>query len=256
MAEHPIVEILRSAASLAEAGDEHVAQSLLTSALLESGPARAESDAVAIAGATQLLIELDAGLLPGDALAGHVDRMRELTAGFDTADVCAARAAAELASIEWVHGAGSLDAATLVNVWGVATEFASRAGVSPNVLVRRAGAEAAFTAQIIRERLGENPAGIALSFESLALGLAAELDPRMRHLRVSALFEAASIRSRQEEESGPADDSGAAQLLQLVIAEAQTMPPATSLYYAATLRLADLAIATGSPARKALTEAF
>ncbi|MBP6685701.1 MAG: hypothetical protein KA158_09790, partial [Leucobacter sp.] len=54
----------------------------------------------------------------------------------------------------------------------------------------------------------------------------------------------------------PADDSGAAQLLQLVIAEAQTMPQATSLYYAATLRLADLAIATGSPAREALTEAF
>lgn len=257
MAEHHIVEILRSAASLAEAGDEHLAQSMLTGALREGERARTEADALAIAGATQLLIELDAGLLPLGALAGHLDRMRELTAGFDDADVCAARAAAELASIEWVHGAGRVDAAMLVEVGSTASGFAARAGGSPHALVRRAGAEAGFTAQMIREWLDEDPSAIALGFESLALSLAAEHDPRMRHLRVSALFEAARIRVKHEEHSGEGEAArGAATLLRLVIAEARALPSATGLYYAATLHLADLAIAAGSPAREALAEAF
>lgn len=257
MAEHHIVEILRSAASLAEAGDEHLAQSMLTGALREGERARTEADALAIAGATQLLIELDAGLLPLGALAGHLDRMRELTAGFDDADVCAARAAAELASIEWVHGAGRVDAAMLVEVGSTASGFASRAGGSLHPLVRRAGAEAGFTAQMIREWLGEDPSAIALGFESLALGLAAEHDQRMRHLRVSALFETARIRVKHEEDSGEGEEArGAATLLRLVIAEARALPSATGLYYAATLHLADLAIAAGSPALEALAEAF
>lgn len=257
MAEHHIVEILRSAASLAEAGDEHLAQSLLTGALREGERARTEADALAIAGATQLLIELDAGLLPWDALTGHLDRMRELTAGFDGGDVCAARAAAELASIEWVHGAGRVDSATLVEVRSAASGFASRAGGSPHPLVRRAGAEAGFTAQMIREWLGEDPSAIALGFESLALGLAAEHDQRMRHLRVSALFEAARIRVKHGEDSGEGEEArGAAPLLRLVVADAQALPSATGLYYAATLHLADLAIAAGLPAREALAEAF
>lgn len=257
MAEHHIVEILRSAASLAEAGDEHLAQSMLTGALREGERARTEADALAIAGATQLLIELDAGLLPLGALAGHLDRMRELTAGFDGGDVCVARAAAELASIEWVHGAGRVDAAMLVKVGSTASGFAARAGGSPHALVRRAGAEAGFTAQMIREWLDENPSAIALGFESLALSLAAEHDPRMRHLRVSALFEAARIRVKHEEHSGEGEAArGAATLLRLVIGEARALPSATGLYYAATLHLADLAIAAGSPALEALAEAF
>lgn len=251
MADHYIVEILRSAASLAEDGDEHVAQAMLTRALLESEPARAEADAVAIARATQLLIELDAGLLPAHTLADHLARMRDLTSSFDGADVSSALAEAELASIEWVHGAGHVDAVILVDVLASAREFASRAGGSTHASVRRAGAEAGFTAQMIQEWLGENPSSIAVGFEVLALGLAAEHEPRTRHLRVAALFEAARIRVKHDE-----DAAHSAPLLRIVIAEAQALPSATGLYFAATLHLADLAVAAGSPAREALAEAF
>ena len=63
-----ITEVVRSAEALIEEGDQGDAQALLTQSLLSCRPAADEAEAIAIAEATKLVIDLDAGLLPGDLL--------------------------------------------------------------------------------------------------------------------------------------------------------------------------------------------
>lgn len=258
MFEQQIVSALSEAEALVAAGEQGRAQQLLTRALHGSSPAESELSATAIARATALLISLDAGLLPGALLEEHIDRMHRLTAQFEGSGVAEHRAAAELARIEWIHSTDDIDAVELVEALRYADDFAERSMQSEITEIRRAGAEAAFSAQMVRKWLGQDPAGIAVGYESLALGLAEETDSRMRHIRISALHAAARFHGDRLSAAGSdhtdPDALHIAQLLRLVVTESAAFPPALSLRFAALLQLADHEIASGTPHATALAE--
>ncbi|KRC62513.1 hypothetical protein ASE14_01370 [Agromyces sp. Root81] len=250
MFESNIIEAVHAADTLIDEGDQGDAQALLTQALLACPPAGSEVEAIAIAEATGLLIGLDAGLLPGEVLDAHVERMRQLTEDFDGADVVVARVEAELCRFEWVHSQDGVDPIVFVDVLRAASEFAEREQGSEYERVRRAAAEAAFTAQMIRGWLNQDASSIAVALESLALGLTPESDMRMRCIRIDALHAAARLRITQDID---ADDAG--YLLRAVISEAAECPPARNRYYSATLLLADLALAADVAPAEALIDA-
>ncbi|MDF2506846.1 MAG: hypothetical protein K0Q52_705 [Microbacterium sp.] len=251
MSEHHIFAALRSARELIENGDQGDAQVLLTRALADCGAAADAEGAIAIAESTRLLVTLDAGIFPLRTLDAHVERMRRLTDGFAADDdVMAACVDTELCCVEWVHDADGLDPVVLVEVLHAALDLVERHGGSPDERVRRAVAEAAFTAQMIREWLSQDAASIAVALESLAVGLTGEADSRMRSIRIDALYAAARVRVTHD-----LDADSAVFLLRTVIAEAAAHPPARDRRYSASIRLADLLLDGGAPPREALDEA-
>lgn len=251
MSEHPITAALRSARNLVDDGDQGDAQVLLTQTLRTCGPAATVEEARAIAESTQLLMRLDAGLSPVTTLDAHVERMRRLTDEFDDDDVVAARVEAELCGVEWVHEAEGVDPIVLVDVLQAASGLVERNSDSAIERVRRAVAEAAFTAQMIREWLAQDAASIAVALESLAVGLTGETDQRMRSIRIDALYAAARLRVTHD-----LDADGAVFLLRTVIAEAAVHPPSRSRRYSASIRLADLMLDGGAAPSEALVEAM
>ncbi|WOH17848.1 hypothetical protein IRJ34_16055 [Paenarthrobacter sp. GOM3] len=243
--------VAHRAQEIIDAGEQGEAQLLLRQALEGCQPARNVTEAVAIATMTRLLITLDAGLLPLEVLAGHVGRMHLLTTGFDTAGVAEACALAELQQFEWVHEQVNPDPVVLVDVLRGASSFADSALEARYPGVRQAGAEAALTAQMIRNWLDQDPLSIAVALESLALALTGGETDRIRHIRIDALLKAARLRMQH---GSTQDDVGF--LLHTVVTEATNLPSARSLLYTATICIADLALAEGVPADEALRAAY
>lgn len=240
--------VLRAAAML-EAGEEERARMTLTVALDAQGPAVEDGEAIAVADATGMLVRLDAPSESRDAVERHLARMTELIAGFDAEAVRVARAFAELEAIEWVHQHDHEDAVVLVDVLRAADSFAARyAGDAQPLGVRQARAEAAYTAESLRKYLGQDRGRVAAGFEMLALTLTEETDPRLRHLRIAALWHAAQIRY----DTGD-DRSFAIALMHRVVAEAESLPSARGLLHSASLHLVDDEIARGVPAAEAIT---
>lgn len=245
-----IGEVVDTAEALIDAGDQGDAQALLTRFLLACGPASTDQEAVGIAKATGMLIDLDVGLLPEAAIDAHLERMYRLCGPFHGNEAATARAEAELVRFEWIHGHDDPDPVVLVDVLRGASEFAARGLGSEHLGVRRAAAEAAITGQMIREWLNQDAASIAVELESLALGLTAEVDIRMRHIRINALFTAARLRLEHGNDVSHVD-----YLLRAVISEGSGCAPARRFYYSATLTLADLALDAGAAPAAALAEA-
>lgn len=247
-----LAPLIAAAEELIDEGEQGEAQQLLSQALAGASSARSADEAAQLARATGLLIALDLGLVPAEAIAAHLDRMRRLTEGFDGETVSAARAEAELQTIEWVHAEeDGPDPIVLVDVLRRAEDFSARGGSSPHVAVRRAAAEAALTAQMIRSWLDQDPSSIAVALESLALSLAGEEDERLRQIRVAALNRSAEIRITAEE-----DPEHARFLLRTVVEESDGLPGLLDLRSSALRMLAELAIADGTPIEEALTGAF
>jgi len=251
MSEITIVDTVAAASALIETDDPGEAQELLTRALSLCEPAADRVQAEAIVEGTGLLVELDAGLRPWAVLGAHVERMHRLTVAFDDADLVGARAEAELCRFEWVHSPDDLDPVTLVDVLDAATSFSERGFAVENERVRRAAAEAALTAQTIRDWLDQDALSIAEAMESLASRLADETDERLRHIRLTALSRSATLRIAEG-----ADTDVAAEMLRAVIVEGAGCPPARDLRFAATLLLADISLSAGVPPEEALSEAF
>lgn len=240
-----------TAKQLIETGDQGEAQLLLRRALLGCGPAGSEGEAIGMAEATRLLVSLDIGLSPSEVSEEHVQRLWRLTSGFDSAEVATARAAAELQLFEWVHAVDDVDPVVFVDVLHRASAFADTSLRASYEGVRRAGAEAALTAQMIRTWLGQDDSSIALALESLAVALQGETDERMRHIRLEALFRAAKLRI----DLGDAKDD-LSFMLRIVAKEASELPTARGMFYEATIRLADLDLADGATSDQALQNAF
>lgn len=252
MSEYSIVDAVAVATRLRDEGDLEDARVVASRALRESDGAADEREARAIIEATELLIDLDAGAAPWTEVESHVDRMHRLTAGVEGADLAAARADAELGSLEWVHAADDdVDPVTLVGVLNAATAFDDRSRGHEDGRVRRSAAEAALTAQAIRGWLRQDPSSITASLESLAIGLATETDERMRHIRLIALTRAAESRIARDD-----DVDAAASDLRAVVAESAAVPAARSVSFEATLLLADISLGRGVPAFEALADAL
>lgn len=250
MLERTIIEAVGTAETLIDQGEQGDAQALLTQALLMCALAANDREALAIAKATRLLINLDVGLLPEGAIDAHVERMRRLIAPFHCETTATASAEAELSRFEWVHSSSDADPIVLVDVLRGAREFTARAHDSEHEGVRRAAAEAALTAQIIREWLSQDATSIAVALESLALSLTSESDSRMRHIRIDALYTAARLRIEHTN-----DAPAAHYLLHTVFKEAGELASARRFYYSATLHLADLSLDAAASPAEALTEA-
>ncbi|MDH6283781.1 hypothetical protein [Prescottella agglutinans] len=243
-----IRDVVLHATALLEAGDEEQARMVLTVALDAQESAADDDEAIAVAAATGMLVRLDAPSESRDAVERHLARMTELTVGFDADTVRVARAVAELEAIEWVHEHDHEDAVVLVDVLRAAESFAARyAGDAHPLGVRQARAEAAYTAESLRKYLGQERGRVAAGFEMLALTLTEETDPRLRHLRVAALGQAAQIRYDTDD-----DGSFAIALMHRVVAEAETLPSARGLLHTASLYLVDDEIARGVPVAKAI----
>lgn len=193
---------------------------------------------------------MDTGLLPEAVIDTHIEQMRRLIGPLHGDRIATACAEVELSRFEWVHSHDDADPVVLVDVLRGALEFAARGHESEHEGVRRAAAEAALTAQIVREWLNQDAASIAVARESLALSLTSEADSRMRHIRIQALHTAARLRIEHTN-----DPPAAEYLLRAVIKEAKEFAPARSFYYSATLDLADLALEAGAPPAEALAEA-
>ncbi|MDR6865882.1 tetratricopeptide (TPR) repeat protein [Microbacterium resistens] len=252
MTEHVQIEkVVETARAFIAEGDQGEAQALLTRALLSAPPAQTASEATAIAEATGALIGLDAGLLPLDVLLEHIERMDVLTDGFDDAATEEARAVAEVQAVEWVHEDGDedMDPVVLVDVLRLASALVHRHAEAEHIGVRRAAAEAALTAQMIRNWLGQDPLSIAVALEALALSLTGEEDARMRLIRINALASAA--RFLIENDAEPQD---ARFLLRSVVSESVDLPDALRFRFSALLRLADLDIEDGASTEDALRE--
>ncbi|SDD72900.1 hypothetical protein [Rhodococcus tukisamuensis] len=241
-------DVVRRARELLEAGDQEQAHAILALALDAPRRAAEDMEAIAVAEATGMLVQLEAPCEPRDALERRIARMTELTDGFDADAVREARALAELESIEWVHRHEPDDAIVLVDVLRAAESFAARhIGDDQPLGVRQARAEALFTAEILRRHLGRDRHRVAVGLETLALTLTAESDERLRHLRIAALYQAARIRY----DSGD-DPESAVALMHRVVAEAEPLPSARALLHAASLCLVDDEIGRGAPAAVAI----
>lgn len=251
-----IADRLADALSLIDVGEQGAARVLLMTCLAEAATARDSDEASAIAEATALLVELDIEIEPAWTIDAHLARMEALTSGFDDARTAEARAIAELRRIEFVHGLDDLDPVLHVDVLRRASEVDARFRDSVHVGVRRAAAEAALTAQMIRRWLGQHPGSIATTLDQLALRLGGEDDPRMSTIRVEAMVTSSRLRI----ENG-LDLAAVPEMLNLVAEEARKVPESEGFGLEASLLLADLAIADGTPpidavasARRLLTE--
>ncbi|MFG1785773.1 hypothetical protein ACGFIU_25345 [Rhodococcus oryzae] len=241
-------DVVRRARELLVVGDQEQAHAILALALDAQGSAVEDVEAIAVAEATGMLVRLEAPSEPRDAVERRIVRMTELTDGFDAAAVREARALAELEAIEWIHGHEPDDAIVLVDVLRAAESFAGRhIGDDQPLGVRQARAEAMLTAEILRRHLGRDRRRVAVGLETLALTLTAESDERLRHLRITALYQAAQIRYDIGD-----DPESAIALMHRVIAEAEPLPSARALLHAASLCLVDDEIGRGAPAAVAI----
>lgn len=243
-----IRDAVRRARELLAEGDQEQAHAILTLALDAQRSAAQDVEAVAVAEATGMLVRMEAPSGPHGVVERRIARMTELTDGFDGDAVREARALAELEAIEWIHRHEPDDAVVLVDVMRAAESFAARhIGDDQPLGVRRARAEAMFTAEILRRHLGRDRHRVAVGLETLALTLTAESDDRLRHLRIAALHQAAQIRYDIGD-----DPESAIGLMHRVIAEAEPVPSARALLHAASLCLVDDEIGRGSPAAVAI----
>ncbi|MEZ2370544.1 tetratricopeptide repeat protein [Arthrobacter sp. RCC_34] len=227
-------EFLAFVRVLSDGGDDEQAVQLLSAALADARPARTEPEAVAVAEAVGLLLRL--GTTP-ETYPLAPERLRllaELTGGVPTPAVREACALAELEGIEWIHGTDP-DAIVLVDVLRAAEAYADRySDPAEPLVIRRARAEALLTAGLLARHLGRPANDVAGAFEHLALSLTGEDDPRLRTVRLQALYEASKTRLRLDD--GRAESL---QLLRRVIEEATDLPDARSLLHRSALLLLD-----------------
>ncbi|WP_439902161.1 hypothetical protein [Microbacterium azadirachtae] len=233
-----IGELTHRARALIGDGDQGAARFALAAGLSQAAPARSAEEAWAIAEATALLVGLDVGVEPTSVIDAHLERMTALTDGFDDERSAEARALAELERIEFIHGVGDLDPVLHVEVLQRAVALDERLRGAPYAGVRRAAAEAALTAQMIRRWLEQDETSIAVSLEALAVRLGGESDDRLRAIRLDALATAARLRV----ESG-LDLEGVRSILEQVLQEADDVPAAVGLGLTASRLLIDLDVA-------------
>lgn len=227
-------EFLAFVRVLSDGGDDEQAVELLSAALADAPPARAEPEAVALAEAVGLLLRLGTTPETYPLAAEHLRRLGELTAGVPTPAVREACALAELEAIEWIHGADP-DAIVLVDVLRAAETYADRYGDPDEALViRRARSEALLTAGLLARHLGRPSNDVARAFEHLTLSLTGEDDPRLRTVRLQALYEASKTRLGLDD--GRAESL---ELLRRVIEEAKDLPDARPLLHRSALLLLD-----------------
>ena len=221
---------------LSDGGDEDQAVQLLTDALADAVPARNEAEAVACAEAVGLLLRMETTPETYPLVAERLRLLGELTAGVPTPAVREACALAELDAIEWIHGSDAeADAILLVDVLRAAEAYAARySDPTEPLVIRRARAEALLTAGLLVRHLGRPGNDVARAFEHLALSLTGEDDPRLRTVRLHALYEASKTRLSLDD--GRAESL---ELLQRVIEEAQGLPDARPLLHRAALLLLD-----------------
>ncbi|MDQ0709562.1 hypothetical protein QFZ52_002214 [Arthrobacter woluwensis] len=227
-------EFLTFVRVLSDGGDDEQAVELLSAALADAAPARTEPEAVALAEAVGLLLRLRTTPETYPLATEHLLRLGELTASVPTPAVREACALAELEAIEWIHGADP-DAIVLVDVLRAAEAYAARySDPTEPLVIRRARAEALLTAGLLVRHLGRPGNDVARAFEHLALSLTGEDDPRLRTVRLHALYEASKTRLNLDD--GRAESL---ELLQRVIEEAQGLPDARPLLHRAALLLLD-----------------
>lgn len=227
-------EFLAFVRVLSDGGDDDQAVQLLGAALADARPARNEPEAVAVAEAVGLLLRL---ATTPDTYPLAPERLRlltELTDGVATPAVREACALAELEAIEWIHGADP-DAIVLVDVLRAAEAYADHySDPTEPLVIRRARSEALLTASLLARHLGRPGNDVARAFEHLALSLTGEDDPRLRTVRLQALYEASKTRLKLDD--GRAESL---QLLQRVIEEATDLPDARPLLHRSALLLLD-----------------
>ncbi|WP_460779940.1 tetratricopeptide repeat protein [Microbacterium shaanxiense] len=241
---------LAEARSLIALGEQGAARALLNTALAETPTSRDADEAYAIAEMTGLLVELDVEIEPAWVVDAHLARMEALTSKFDDARTSEARAVAELRRIEFVHVLDDIDPVLHVEVLQRAQEADARFRASAHVGVRRAAAEAALTAQMIRRWLGQDPGSIAIALDELALRLGGERDSRMSTIRAEAMVTSARLRIESD-----LDLAGVPEMLRLAAEESFQIPESEGLGLDASLLLADLAIADGAPPIEAVADA-
>lgn len=219
---------------LSDGGDDEQAVEVLSAALADAPPARTEPEAVALAEAVGLLLRLGTTPETYPVATEHLRRLGELTAGVPTPAVREACALAELEAIEWIHGADP-DAIVLVDVLRAAEAYADLYSDPGEALViRRARSEALLTAALLARHLGRPSDEVARAFEHLALSLTGEDDPRLRTVRLQALYEASKTRLGLDD--GRAESL---ELLRRVIEEAKDLPDARPLLHRSALLLLD-----------------
>lgn len=245
-----VADTVERALALVDEGEQGSARALLMRVLSMATSARDAEEASAIAEATVLLVELDVVVEPEARIDEHLERMRLLTGGFDDARTAEARARAELARVEFVHGLDDVDPVLHVQVLQRALEIDTASQQSTHAGVRRAAAEAALTAQMIRRWLGQDADAIASALDALALRLGGESDARMSAIRVEAIVTSARLRI----ENGR-DLTGVAEMLRIAVTESRRNPAAEGWGLDAALLRADLAVAGGENPRDALVEA-
>lgn len=245
-----IGELLLRARGLVEEGEQGAARFALATWLTRAVPAQDAEDARAIAEATRLLVILDIGVESSSVVDEHLERMSTLTHGFDDERSAEARASAELAGIEFIHDVEGLDPVLHVEIMQRATALDERLRDAPQVGVRRAAAEAALTAQMIRRWLEQDEASIAVALESLALRLSGESDDRLRAIRLDALV----MSSRLRVEHG-LDREGVRGILLGVLGDVDHLTGAAGLGLSASLLLVDLDVAEGLDPSDALVRA-
>lgn len=191
-----------------------------------------------IAEATRILVSLDVGVEPSAVVDEHLERMSALTRGFEDEGSAEARAFAELERIEFIHDVEDLDPVLHVEILQRASALDDRLRDAPQAGVRRAAAEAALTAQMIRRWLSQDEASIAVALESLALRLNGESDDRLRAIRLDALVRSSRLRV----ENG-LDRDGVRGILLRVLHDVDHVRGAAGLGLAASLLLVDLDLA-------------
>lgn len=218
--------------ALEQAGDQGDAHRLLVDAVSVVDRVEDEAQALALAEATGALVRLAAPVEPRSVVQSHLERMRRLISDGDGRAVREAVAAAELEAVEWVHGHDVDDAVLLADVLRDAEHLASRyAGRDEPVGVRRVWAEAKATELLLRGHLSGPSDELAVGFETLALALGSETEPRLRLIRLDALARAADLR---------ADDPGHRRLLRETAAgEARDLDAAWPLRHRLELALLD-----------------
>lgn len=227
-------EFLAFVRVLSDGGDDEQAVELLSAALADAQPARSEPEAVALAEAVGLLLRLETTPETYPLVLERLRLLTGLTAGVETPAVREACALAELEAIEWIHGADP-DVIVLVDVLRAAEAYADRYGDPAEPLaIRRARAEALLTAGLLARHLGRPANDVAHAFEHVALSLTGEHDPRLRTVRLQALYEASKTRLGLDD--GRAESL---ELLRRVIEEAKDLPEARPLLHRSVLLLLD-----------------
>ncbi|MEV7973476.1 hypothetical protein [Cellulomonas sp. NPDC089187] len=197
-----------------------------------------------------MLIDLDAPIEPSTVVDDHLDRMQALTDTFDDVDTRVARAEAELRQIEFVHRREDDDPVLFVEVVRRAADLDQRLRDAVHVGERRVAAEAALTAQMLRERLRQDPTSIAVALDELALRLGDEDDDRLGAIRLDAMVTASRLRIEHGD-----DRAVAPEVLHRVLREAPRVRAGRVFAWRASLLLADLALADGATPDEAVSTA-